>query len=317
MGALDLLLVVLAFRLLDTGSAGVGFLNAAFGVGSVLGAGGAVLLIGRRRLAPPLLWGAVLWGAALGLTGLASDLAAAAVLLAAAGAGRPLIDVAGRTLLQRVVDERVRARVFGVLEGLAMAALAVGFAVVPALTAVLGDRGAFLVVGAALPTAMLLAWPRLTAVDAGAVVPEAELALLRGVPIFAPLSAPVLEGLAARLVRVDAPTGTTVIREGDTGDRFYVLADGRVEVSVAGRAVDAHGPGGFFGEVALLRDVPRTATVTATTDVRLFALERADFLEAVTGHAASADAAAAVVRTRFDNRRAGEGADDAGAPRRG
>jgi CRP-like cAMP-binding protein len=133
-------------------------------------------------------------------------------------------------------------------------------------------------------------------------VPEARLALLRSLPIFAPLSAPVLEQVASRLIPTEAALGSEIIRQGDPGDRFYVIEEGEVVVSKNGRQVATLQQGNFFGEIALLREIPRTATVTAQTDTLLYALERDDFLEAVTGHPQSAEAADAVTRARLADR---------------
>ena len=170
-GALDVLLVVLAFRMLDIGSGGVGFLNAAVGVGGIVGAALATLLVARRRLTPPLMGGAAAWGTALVAIGLFPSRVLAPVFVGVAGAGRPLIDVAGRTLLQRVVPDRVLSRVFGVLEGLYMAGLALGLTVAPILFALLGQRATFVVAGAFLPIVFLLAWRRLAEIDASVAVP--------------------------------------------------------------------------------------------------------------------------------------------------
>ncbi len=298
-GAIDILLVVLAFRMLDFGGAGVGFLNAAFGVGGIVGAGLTMLLVARRRLAPPLFGGAAAWGGALVAIGLFPNRIAAPVLVGVAGVGRPLIDVAGRTLLQRVVPDRVLSRVFGVLEGLYMAGLAVGLAVIPALFALIGVRATFVVAGTFLPVLFLLLSRRLAEVDASGTVPETRLALLRSLPIFAPLPAPAIERVASCLIPLEATLGTPIVRQGEPGDRFYIIADGEVVVSRDDRDVASLGGGGFFGEIALLRDAPRNATVTARTKVRLYALERDDFLEVVTGHPQSAEAAEAVTRKRF------------------
>jgi MFS family permease len=298
-GTIDVLFVVLSFQILDLGSAGVGFLNAAFGVGGIVGAGLTMLLVARRRLAPPLFGGAAAWGGALVAIGLFPNRVAAPVLVGVAGVGRPLIDVAGRTLLQRVVPDRVLSRVFGVLEGLYMAGLAVGLAVIPALFALIGVRATFVVCGAFLPVLFLLLSSRLAEVDASGTVPEARLALLRSLPIFAPLPAPALERVASRLIPIEVTAGTLIIRQGEPGDRFYIIADGEVAVSRDDRDVASLGGGGFFGEIALLRDAPRNATVTARTRVRLYALERDDFLEVVTGHQLSAEAADAVTRKRL------------------
>ena len=301
-GARDVLLVVLAFRMLDIGSAGVGFLNAAFGVGTIVGAPLTTLLVARRRLTPPLAGGAAAWGAALVAIGLFPGRILAPVFVGVAGAGRPLIDVAGRTLLQRVVPDRVLSRVFGVLEGLYMAGVAVGLAVAPLLFAVLGERATFIVAGAFLPVVFLLARRRLAEIDSSVAVPEARLALLRTLPIFAPLPAPAMERVASRLVPTAAAAGTEIVRQGDPGDRFYIIEDGEVTVSKDGRTVASLGRGDFFGEIALLREIPRTATVTARTNTLLYALERDDFLEAVTGHPQSTDAADAVTRARLADR---------------
>ena len=300
-GAMDVLLVVLAFRVLDFGSAGVGFLNAAFGVGGIVGAGVTTLFVARRRLAPSLLAGAASWGGALVMIGFFPSRIAAPILVGVAGIGRPLIDVAGRTLLQRVVADRLLSRVFGVLEGLYMAGVALGLTSVPLLLALLGGRATFFVSGVFLPLLFLLASRRLAEIDAASIVPEAKLMLLRSLPLFAPLSAPVMERLASRLVPVEVLAGTAIVRQGDPGDRFYIVSDGEVTVSKDGRPVASLEQGDFFGEIALLRDVPRTASVTALTNVRLYALERDDFLEAVTGHPLSAEAADKVTRARLDD----------------
>lgn len=246
--------------------------------------------------------GAASWGMALVAIGFFPSRALAPMFVGIAGAGRPLIDVAGRTLLQRVVPDSVLSRVFGVLEGLRMAGLALGLTVAPILFAVLGQRVTFIVAGAFLPVVFLLAWRPLAGIDASVAVPEARLALLRSLPIFAPLSAPSLERPASRLIPTEAPSGAEIVRQGDPGDRFYVIESGEVSVSKNSRQVATLERGDFFGEIALLREIPRTATVTAQTDTLLYALERDDFLESVTGHPQSAEAADAVTRARLADR---------------
>jgi MFS family permease len=298
-GAMDVLLIVLAFRMLDIGSGGVGFLNAAFGAGTIVGAALATLLVARRRLTPPLVAGAASWGVALAAIGLFPGRILAPVFIGVAGAGRPLIDVAGRTLLQRVVPDRVLSRVFGVVEGLYMAGLALGLAITPILFALLGEQLTFIVAGAFLPVVFLLARGRLAEIDSSVTVPKARLDLLRSLPIFAPLPAPTVERVVSRLIPTEAAPGTEIIRQGDPGDRFYVIEEGDVMVSKNGRPVATLGRGDFFGEIALLREIPRTATVTARTDTSLYALERDDFLEAITGHPQSTEAADAITRARL------------------
>jgi len=136
-------------------------------------------------------------------------------------------------------------------------------------------------------------------------VPERELELLRGLPLFAPLAPATLEHLARSLVRVPAPAGTDVTRQGDVGDRFYLVDEGEVEVTSDREVLATLGPGDYFGEIALLRDVPRTATVSALTDASLLALERDEFVSAVSGHPASLEAADAVVAARLGHLRPG------------
>ncbi len=282
-GALDVLVVVLAIKVLALGSSGAGYLGAAFGVGGVLGGFGALGLIGRPRLALPLLLAAVAWGAAFLLIGAWPTVIGVFALLAVAGAGRTLLDVAGRTLLQRIVPDGVRGRVFGVLEGASMLATAIGSASVPLLASVGGPRTAVAGIGALLVLGAAATGPLLVRLESAAPVISAELSLLRGSPIFGVLGAAQLEGIARSLVREDVPAGRTVVREGEPGDRFYLVGDGSLLVTVAGIDRRHLAPGDGFGEIALLRDGVRTATVIALEPATLYALDREAFLDAVTG----------------------------------
>src|SRR5581483_1441821 len=260
-GALGVLVVVTALDLLDQGESGVGLLNAASGVGGVVGALAAFALIGRKRLASDFGLGIVLWGAPLALIGAWPNTGVALVALGVLGLGNTLVDVAGLTLLQRTAPPAVIGRVFGVLEMVLVGTIGLGAALAPVLIAWIGIRWSLVVTGAFLPVLAALTWRRLLQIDAEAAAP-----LLERIPIFAPLPGPALERLASQLVPVDVAGGTTVVAQGDPGDRFYVVESGRFEVSVDGELARALGPGDFFGEIALLRDVPRTATVKATTD---------------------------------------------------
>jgi MFS family permease len=308
-GAFNVLVVVSAIELLDLGEAGVGWLNAAFGVGGIVGAVVALALIARRRLASDFMFGIVLWGVPLALIGVWPEPAVAVLLLGLVGVGETLVEVAGPTLLQRSVPDRVLARVFGALEALIITTIGIGGVLAPLLIELIGIRGAFVVSGAILPVLAAVFWRRLTALDRAHPAPARELALLRSVPMFAPLPEPTLEQLAAKLIPVRLPPGREVFAQGDAGDRFYVISDGTVEVSVDGRSASVLGPGDSFGEIALVRDVPRTAAVQAKSDVELYALERDDFIAAVTGHAQSVAAADAVIATRLGRLRPAAASD--------
>jgi MFS family permease len=298
-GALDVMMVVVALSLLGIGQAGAAYLNAALGGGGLLGGLATFVLIGRGRLTPALGTGLLLLGLPVALLGIAPGSVIAVSLLVASGAGYTLADVTGRTLLQRVVPDEVLTRVFGVLEGLDMAALAVGAALASILTELIGAASALAVVGAMLPVVAMLLWRKLRAIDRDAPTYLDEIEVLRSLPLFSPLAAPELEGVAMDLIAVSYERGDDVIVEGDAGDRFYVIRSGSVEVARGGEWVATLEAGDSFGEIALLRDVPRTATVTALEPLELLALERADFLEAVTGHPISREEADAVVEDRL------------------
>lgn len=299
-GALDVLLVVLALDSLAMGKSGVGFLNAAIGAGGIIGALLTALLIGRARLAAPFGAGLLLWGGALAAVGLLPLPLVALLLLAVAGTGRVVMDVAGRTLLQRVSPDALLSRVFGVLEGIHNASLAVGSMLAPALLAIAGTRGAFVAAGIVLIGFTALNWRRLLRADAAGVVRPRELAALLSVPFFTPLPGQALERLAAALIPVTARAGTLIITQGHLGDRFYIIASGEVQVEVDGVPVRTLGTGQSFGEIALLHEIPRTASITALNRVELLALDRHHFVETVTGQPAAVAAAEDVIHAHLE-----------------
>ena len=298
-GAFDVLAVVLAIDILGLGDSGAGYLTAAFGAGGVIGGAAAVALIGPRRLAPPLLAGAALIGAPFIALGASPTVLGAFVLLAVAGAGRIVLDVSGRTLLQRVAPPDFLSRTFALLESLSMVGLALGSILAPVVIAVGGASAALIAAGALLPVLVLLRLRTIVSIDSAATVPIVELSLLRSLNIFAPLPAPVLEGLARNLVPERVAAGHVVMREGDPGLHFYAIADGEVEFSARGRSLEVRGRGEGFGEIALLKNSPRTATATVRTDALLYRLDKEPFLVAVTGHAAATDAAEQIVQERL------------------
>lgn len=296
-GALGVLLVVTALDLLDGGPKVVGALDAATGIGGLLGGFVALALAARGRLAMDLAVGLALFGS-LAVIGVLPHLTAALIALGVLGIGNSLVDIAAITLLQRAVPNEILGRVLGVLEGIILGSLGLGALAAPLLVHAFGVRGSLIAVGAVLPVLALFALPRLRSLDASAP-PPALVGLLRGVEILAMLSLPSLEHLATSLADVRLPAGSTVIRAGEPGDLFYVVGEGEVEIEG-----NAFGPGSSFGEIALLRDVPRTATVTARTDVLLHALGREEFLAAVTGNEPSNAAAEAVIARRLGELRA-------------
>jgi MFS family permease len=299
-GALAVYVVVVAIDTLDLGDAGVGYLNSALGAGAIIGGVLALALTGARRLSPAFMFGVVLWGVPLILLGIVPTTVAALLLLALIGLGNSFVDVATFTLVQRAVPDHVLARVFGVIQMLWFAAVGFGAMAAPALIDWLGLEGALIATGAALVGLVIVLWPKVARIDATAVVPQVEeLRILTSVPIFAPLPGMTLEHLAGRLVPLRLDPDTVIVREGDAGDRFYIVAEGVVEVSEYGRPIAELEAGGYFGEIALIRDVARTATVATKTPVVLYALDREDFLAAVTSHEPSAEAAEEVVSARL------------------
>jgi MFS family permease len=310
MGLMDVLAVVLALEVFSMSPSGPGLLTGALGVGALLGSAATITLIGRQRLSTAIGLGALVTGVPLVFMTVVPAPAQAVILLMASGMGRAFVDVGGRTLLQRAVRDEVLARVFGLQESVAMLGLTIGSAAAPLLVVWLGPRGAFLAAGAFLPAMAIFTWRQLSVADRLATPPDpSRVSLLRSTSIFRPLAQPVIERLSRHLVAVSVADGEVVIRQGDPGHRFYLVADGEVTVSVDGRQIADLGPGDFFGEIALLRNAPRNATVTAAGPVHLLALERAEFLDAVTGsHAASQAADQAV------DRRLAETASDANAP---
>jgi MFS family permease len=297
-GAFGVLITVSAFELLDLGASGVGYLNAAVGVGGIVGGLISLALVGHKRLATTFGVAVAGTGAPLLLVGGQPSTAVALIAFGLIGFANIICDVSGFTILQRGTPSEVLARVFGVLHSLIYATVAAGAVIAPVLVNAFGVRWTLVVVGLLLPILAILTHASLVRIDREPADPR-RIELLQGIPMFSPLSPPVLEQLAAGLAPVSVSAGEEIIRLGDHGDRFYVVSSGEVEVFVDGRPPKREGEGTYFGEIALLRDVPRTATVRAATDVELYALDRDDFLPAVTGHAGSAQAAEAVIGARM------------------
>jgi hypothetical protein len=289
--------VVVAIDLLDTGDPGVGVLNAAVGAGGLVGSIFAFGLVRRGGLASWCAIGIALFGAPLALIGVFPDRAAVIVLLGVVGIGNALIDVGGFTLLARLTDETVLARMFAGFEAILTLGVAVGGLLAPLVIELLGLRLALVAIGVMAPLAVAASWPALRRLDAGMRVRDADIEILREVRMLGALPAATIEQLGAGLAHSEFAPRQAVFEQGEQGDRFYVVESGRAEVVRDGRVVDTLGRGDGFGEIALLCDEPRTATIRASADthLRVSVLQRRAYLTAVTGYPASAAAGQAVV----------------------
>jgi predicted MFS family arabinose efflux permease len=290
-GALLVLLVVVALDVLSLGSGAVGWLNAAIGAGGLVGGVLAARLARLSRLGRLFVLGVTLWGLPLVALGATSTPVVAYLALVIVGVGNAVEDASAYTLLPRLLGSRKSAPALGAFEIVVFAGMSAGSAAAPAISAWLGPHGALIAIGATLAVLALAYLPRYVQIDRTTPTPGPEIALLRGLAMFAPLPVATVDQLETALEHHEYQPGQTVIREGDHGDRFHIVVSGRARVTVRGRSVRSLERGDCFGEIALLRDVPRTATVIATETLHTVALARADFLAAVTGNRLSARAA--------------------------
>ncbi len=286
-GILGVLLVSVSFDLIHLGSSGVGWLAAAMGVGGIVGAMYAVTLTGHRRLAKPFVLALVLWGFPIAVVGLLPNTVVAIAALLTIGVGNAILDVAGFTLIQRLGIDRTLGRVFGVLYTFGIAMGGLGSLAAPALISSLGLRTVLIVVGSILPAVSLVLLSKFRSIDDHSEPLPEVLALLTRIPLLSPLPPTTLEKLATRSDTAEKSTGDVVVTEGDPGELFYVIAEGEVVVSRAGRSVGTLGPGDQFGEIALLRNTGRTATVVATCPTRLITIDGADFVDALSSSEAA------------------------------
>lgn len=298
-GAFDVLIVVVALDLLGLTDSSVGYLNAAWGIGGVLAGGGLAVLINRGRLVSGLVIGSALTGVAMALPGLWALAAVTFVACFGIGVGYTFVEVAAETLFQRLGDDEEIARVRGALESARLAATSIGTIAMAGLISFAGVRVGIFALAAALPLFVVLRWRRLRSYEMGAPVEAHHFELLRDDPIFTPLPLATLERITQDLVPLEFAGGDEVITQGEAGDRFYLIDTGRVEVLEDGAHRRFEGPGESFGEIALLRDTPRTATVRTTEPTRFLTLERERFITAVTGHRRTNQVADTVIDTRL------------------
>ncbi len=289
-GALTVFLVVVAVKQLGAGAAGVGVLTAAVGAGAVLGSLSAALLVGRGGLARWFGIGVALWGAPLAVIGVLAHLWSAILMLAIVGIGNALVDVGVFTLLARLTEDAVLARVFAAFEGIITLGVAAGAIVAPLLISALGVRAALVVIGVIAPAGVLACWRALGVLDDRIRVRDADVALLQRIPMLHPLPTITIEQLATRLTRIRLAAGASVFEQGDHGNDFYVIEQGRADVLRDGQRISTLRSGDGFGEIALIRGCRRTASVCATTPLTLRALNRTAFVAAVTGYSESAHA---------------------------
>ena len=281
-GAFSVFVVVVTIKLLHGDQSSVGLLQGAVGVGALLGSIACTQLIGSRAMTRWLGVAIIFWGAPIALIGLLPHYGVALVAAAVIGIGNALVDVTAFTLIARMVPNVVLARVFGVLESAGALAVGIGAIVAPLLIDLFGTKGALLTVGAIAPVVTLLWWRRLATIDASVAVRTGDIMLLRQVPMLRPLPVPVIEQLAHGLHRTQLRTGEAVFEAGDSGDSFYVVARGTVNVLDGDRFVRTMGHGEGFGEIALLGKSMRTMTVRAAEHVELYGISRSEFLTAIT-----------------------------------
>ncbi len=299
LGALGVFIVVIAIDVLGLDEGAVGYLTAVSGIGALIGSAASIVLVGRERLGIALVGGTAAFGLSVAALGLVRDPLGVALVLMLTGIGWTYAYVAATTLTQRLAGDDVMTRVFGLSEATQTFAEALGALAVPILVVAFGTSGAMIAAGLALSIVALAAAPLYLRAERTDPELLRDVRLLRAVPMFEPLSAPVIERLAHGAIHVSVPAGAAIVNEGEPGDRLYLLAEGSADVIVGGREVRVLGPGEVFGEIALLRDVPRTATVRARTAVELLAVDRAPFLEALTGQARSRRLAGEVAAGRL------------------
>jgi MFS family permease len=298
-GFLTVFLVVIPIDLLDMGEPGVGLLTAAVGAGAVAGSLGAVMFVAGARLAQLEGLGIVLWGLPLTLSGALPYEPVVVALMCVIGIGNALVDIGLWTLPARLVPDELLARVFGAAESLTAMSVALGSFVTPFAIELLGIRGALAVLGLIAPALVVLARRRLRAIDASIAHRDEEVNVLKQVRMLRPLPMTAVDDLARHLAHAEFRAGQMIVRQGDYGDRFYVIADGEADVTTDGRLIRTLAPGEGFGEIALLRDIPRTATVSARTPLQVFTLDRRHFLAAVSGYQSSMVEADQLVRERL------------------
>jgi MFS family permease len=277
-GGIWTLILILSEESFGLGTEGSGFLNSVYGVGGVVGGLAAGYLASRIRLGPAVIWSIAAGAVVFLFLGLSPAGVLPFVILFVVGVLDIVVDVNGTTIIQTGTPEELLGRVFGAFESVLIFAMLVGALVVGPLIELLGPRTttvAFAVAGLVIFLACL---PRLSKLESVLGVRM----FVRKVPVLSGLSHGVLEDLASRMTLVKVPDGTAIVSQGKVGDRLYIVKDGEAEVVARGEdggetELATLSKNDYFGEIALLRDVPRTATVRAMGALELFTLDREDF----------------------------------------
>jgi len=299
-GVLSVLTVVIALELFDLGSAAVGWLTALLGVGGLLVGPLAILLVRGKRVARSFAAGVAGWGVPMILLGFAHGPYWPYLMFSLIGVANVFDDVGVYSSLQQVIPPRLMGRALGVRRGLLLLSMGLGSAVTPWLIDALGVRGTLIATGLLLVAMAAAFLPRLTAIDGKISAPGPDLALVRQVSFFHPLPFAIVEHLTSELQSATYEPGDTIIEDGEPGERFYIIVEGRARAAKDGQQLREMSTGESFGEIALLRRIPRTATVTALSRLEVRTLAREEFLAAVTGNPESVERAEEVVSNRLE-----------------
>jgi hypothetical protein len=277
-GGIWTLILVLSDEAFGLGTEGSGFLNSVYGVGGVVGGFAAGYLASKVRLGPAVIWSIGAGSVVFICLGISPAGVLPFVIMFVVGILDIMVDVNGTTIIQTGTPEELLGRVFGAFDGVLILAMLTGALIVGPLIDLLGPRTTTVVSMLVALGIFLLCLPRLRKLDRVLGVRM----FVRKVPVLSGLSHAVLEDLASRMTLEKVPDGTAVVSQGEVGDRLYIVKDGEAEVVARGddgqeKELAMLSKNDYFGEIALLKDVPRTATVRAKGALELYSLDREDF----------------------------------------